>query len=123
MHLYTHCIDINADGVYSRDKSTSSIKVDHMSLDPESNTKSASVNLRIDCISRNLIDHAAKLSGQSRSCFMIDAAKQKAEAILLEKTDFSLDEEKWKQFNEALDHCPESNAKLDKILAKTPLWK
>ncbi len=99
------------------------VKVTLMTSDISDTRKDNVLNLRIDSVAKEMIDYAADISGQSRSSFMISAAKQKAEEILLSQTQFALDEESWKRFNAALDGDLQPNVKLDNFFAKTPEWQ
>lgn len=84
--------------------------------------KNTSINLRIDTGSRALIDSAAELAGQSRSSFMIEAAKKQAEEILLDQKHFLFDEKQWQKFHEELNRSPSSNSNLTKLLGRKPAW-
>ena len=65
--------------------------------------RDAAINLRARPEQRDLIDRAAKLLGKNRSDFMLEAAFDKAQSVLLDQVFFSLDAEKFRQFNKLLD--------------------
>lgn len=81
------------------------------------------INLRISSEDLSLIDSAAKLRGQTRTSFMLEASKQSAEEILLNQTYFFLNGDQWQAFNELLDKPPAPNAKLKKLLQKKSPWE
>lgn len=83
--------------------------------------RDAAINLRALPEQRDLIDRAAHLLGKNRSDFMLEAACDKAQAVLLEQVYFSLDADRLRQFIELLDAPPASNPGLERLMAvKTP---
>ncbi len=60
--------------------------------------RDAAINLRAFPAQRDLIDHAANLLGKNRSDFMLEAACDKAQSVVLDQVFFSLDTDKFKQF-------------------------
>lgn len=84
--------------------------------------RAASINLRALPEQRDLIDHAAHMLGKNRSDFMLEAACERAQSVLLDQVHFSLDAEKFQQFNDLLDSPPESNEGLKRLLALEPVW-
>ena len=64
------------------------------------------VNLRVRKDIRDLIDHAAKMQGRSRSDFMIDAARRAAEEALLDRTLVQIDRQTYERFLAVLDQPP-----------------
>ncbi|MDU8350513.1 DUF1778 domain-containing protein [Pseudomonas syringae pv. actinidiae] len=48
------------------------------------NSAKAAINMRVTVAKRDLIDIAAKIKGQDRTTFIIDAASNKAEKVLLD---------------------------------------
>ena len=81
------------------------------------------INLRARSDQRDLIDRAASSLGRNRSDFMLEAACEKAQAIVLERTFFSLDDAAFTRFNTLLDAPIEANPALDRLLARRPLWE
>jgi uncharacterized protein (DUF1778 family) len=72
---------------------------------------------------RDLIDRAAKLSGKSRSAFVLEAACDKAQSVLLDQAFFSLDDARFREFSALLDAPVQPNPGLERLLAvKTP-WR
>ena len=81
------------------------------------------INLRAPAAKRALIDHAAQVQGQSRTEFMLDAASEKAQQVLLDRTLFVLDAKRHRQFVEALDAPLKNTKALAKLLARKALWE
>jgi uncharacterized protein (DUF1778 family) len=83
--------------------------------------RAASINLRALPEQRDLIDHAANLVGKNRSDFMLEAACEHAQNVILDQVHFTLDEDKFRQFVDLLDAPPNNNPGLDRLFAlKTP---
>ena len=84
--------------------------------------RDAAINLRALPEQRDLIDQAASLLGKSRSDFMLEAACDLAQAVVLDQVFFSLDAEKFKQFTEMLDAPPGPTTGLERLLAVKAPW-
>ena len=84
--------------------------------------RDAAINLRALPEQRDLIDQAAQLLGKNRSDFMLEAACEKAQAIVLDRTLFALDETAFARFNALLDAPIEASPALDRLLARRPQW-
>jgi uncharacterized protein (DUF1778 family) len=84
--------------------------------------RAAAINLRALPEQRNLIDHAATLLGKNRSDFMLEAACERAQLVLLDQVFFGLDTEKFQQFAALLDAPPIANAGLERLLAVKAPW-
>jgi uncharacterized protein (DUF1778 family) len=82
-----------------------------------------SINLRARTEQRDLIDRAADALGKNRSDFMLEASCEKAQAVVLDRTFFALDEAAFARFAAALDAPIEANAHVDRLLARRPLWE
>jgi uncharacterized protein (DUF1778 family) len=83
--------------------------------------RDAPINLRALPEQRDLIDYAASLLGKNRSDFMLEAACERAQAVVLDRTFFSLDAEKHTQFVQMLDAPQAPNAGLARLMeVKTP---
>lgn len=80
------------------------------------------IHLRAFPEQRNLIDHAARLVGKPRSDFMLEAACEKAQSVVLGQIFFSLDTDKFKQFTQLLDGPPSPNAGIERLLAVKAPW-
>lgn len=84
--------------------------------------RDAAINLRALPEQRDLIDYAATLLGKNRSDFMLEAACDKAQAVILDQVFFSLDTDKFRKFNAMLDAPPSHNPGLERLMAVTPPW-
>lgn len=84
--------------------------------------RDAAINLRALPDQRDLIDHAAKLLGKNRSDFMLEAACDKAQAVVLDQVFFNLDADRFRQFTEMLDAPPSHNPGLERLMAVTAPW-
>ena len=84
--------------------------------------RDAAINLRALPQQRDLIDRAARLLGKNRSDFMLEAACDKAQAVLLDQVYFTLDADKFQQFIELLDAPPEPNPGLERLFAVKAPW-
>jgi len=83
--------------------------------------RDAAINLRALSEQRDLIDRAASALGKNRSDFMLEAACDRAQAVLLDQVFFQLDAVKFDEFVAALDEPPQVNPGLERLLAvKTP---
>lgn len=83
--------------------------------------RNAAINLRALPKQRDLIDQAAQLLGKNRSDFMLEAACDKAQSVLLDQIYFQLDETNYRAFTALLDQAPASNPGLERLLAvKSP---
>lgn len=84
--------------------------------------RDAAINLRAFPEQRDLIDHAASLLGKNRSDFMLEAACERAQAVILDQAHFALDADRFRQFVELLDAPPEPNPGLERLFAQQPPW-
>ena len=84
--------------------------------------RDAAINLRALPEQRDLIDRAATLLGKNRSDFMLEAACQRAQAVVLDQVFFSLDSEKFEQFTALLDAPTGANPGLERLLAVKVPW-
>lgn len=81
------------------------------------------IHFRARSEQRNLIDRAASSLGKNRSDFMLEAACEKAQAIILDRIFFALDKTAFEQFTALLDAPIKANPALDRLLAQRPLWE
>ena len=84
--------------------------------------RDAAINLRARPEQRDLIDQAAELLGKSRSDFMLEAACDKAQSVLLDQIFFRLDADKLRQFTKLLEAPPAHNPGLKRLLAVKAPW-
>jgi uncharacterized protein (DUF1778 family) len=81
------------------------------------------INLRARSDQRDLIDRAASTLGRNRSDFMLEAACEKAQSVVLDRTFFTLDSEAFERFSALLDAPVQPNPALDRLLARRPMWE
>jgi uncharacterized protein (DUF1778 family) len=86
-------------------------------------TRREPLNLRIRPEERGLIDRAARLTGKTRTDFVLDAARHAAEDALLDRTRFAVSPEAHAQFLARLDAPPQPNGRLRRTLQATPPWE
>ncbi|MDA8383642.1 MAG: DUF1778 domain-containing protein [Betaproteobacteria bacterium] len=84
--------------------------------------RDAAINLRALPEQRDLIDHAASLLGKNRSDFMLEAACERAQAVVLDQIHFTLDADKFQQFLALLDAPPKPNPGLERLFALKAPW-
>jgi uncharacterized protein (DUF1778 family) len=85
--------------------------------------RAAAINLRALPAQRDLIDHAASVLGKNRSDFMLEAACERAQSVLLDQVFFGLDADKFQQFTALLDAPPSPNAGLERLMAVKAPWE
>ncbi len=84
--------------------------------------RAENINLRVTRNQKMLIDRAADALGRNRSDFMLDAACQEAESVLLDRRYFVLSEAAFKRFTDLLDKPPASNPRLERLLRTKAPW-
>lgn len=84
--------------------------------------RAAAINLRALPAQRDLIDHAASLLGKNRSDFMLEAACERAQNVVLDQVHFTLDADKFQQFLDLLDAPPLHNPGLERLFALQAPW-
>jgi uncharacterized protein (DUF1778 family) len=84
--------------------------------------RDAAINLRALPAQRDLIDQAAQLLGKNRSDFMLEAACDKAQSVLLDQVFFSLDADKYRQFVALLDAPVQANPGLERLMTVKAPW-
>jgi uncharacterized protein (DUF1778 family) len=84
--------------------------------------RDAAINIRARPEQRDLIDQAAELLGRNRSDFMLEAACDRAQAVLLDQVFFKLDAARFRQFVKMLDAPATPNVGLKRLMAIEPPW-
>lgn len=84
--------------------------------------RDAAINLRALPEQRELIDQAAKVLGKNRSDFMLEAACERAQSVMLDQLHFALDQSKFSDFVALLDAQPQHNTGLERLLAVQAPW-
>jgi uncharacterized protein (DUF1778 family) len=85
-------------------------------------TRATTINLRARIPQRALIDRAAQAQGKSRTDFMLQAACEKAQQVLLDQSSFQLDQRRFKKFLALVDKPPARNVALARLLASASPW-
>ncbi len=84
--------------------------------------KTTSLNMRVEPEQRELLTRASALLHQDRTTFVIDAACQRAQEVLLDQCLFQLDEKKMLAFEQALQAPVEKIPALRALLAEKAPW-
>ena len=84
--------------------------------------RDAAINLRAKPEQRDLIDQAAAILGKNRSDFMLEAACDRAQSVLLDQVYFRLDDGRFKDFIRLLDAPPAPNEGLERLMAVKAPW-
>jgi uncharacterized protein (DUF1778 family) len=85
--------------------------------------RAAAINLRALPEQRDLIDQAAQVLGKNRSDFMLEAACERAQSVLLDQVFFGVDAERFAQITALLDAPPGANAGLARLMAVEAPWE
>jgi uncharacterized protein (DUF1778 family) len=85
--------------------------------------RETTINLRAPAAQRALIDQAAQVQGKTRTDFMLEAAYEKAQQVLLDRTVFALDAKSFQRFAKLLDAPVKSSKALSRLLAKRAPWE
>ncbi len=85
-------------------------------------TKRETLNLRIKPEVRGLIDRAARLAGKNRTDFVLDAARQAAEAEVLDRVMMTVGPKAYAEFVARLDTPPKPNERLRRSLQTAAPW-
>lgn len=85
--------------------------------------KTTPINMRVEPEQQQLLNRAAALTHKDRTTFIMEAACERAEEVLLDQRLFQLDEEKFEEFQAALDAPVEDIPALRELLASTPPWE
>ncbi len=84
--------------------------------------RNAAISLRARPAQQDLNDRATQLLGKSRSDFILGAACDKAQEVLLDRVLFKIDAAKFHQFVKLLDAPPARNPGLERLMAVEPPW-
>ena len=85
--------------------------------------KRQTLNLRVRPADRSLIDRAARLTGKTRTDFILDATRRAAEEALMDQTHFVVSEEVYAEFLARLDAPPAPNDRLIKTMNTPAPWE
>jgi uncharacterized protein (DUF1778 family) len=82
-----------------------------------------SLNIRIRSDVRGLIDHAAAMTGKTRTDFVLEAAQRAAENAILDRTVLTASPRAYREFLEFLDVPPAPNERLRKTMRTPAPWE
>ena len=85
--------------------------------------RDTAIHLRARAEQRDLIDQAAGLVGKTRSDFMLEAACDKAQNVLLDQTFFQLDAKRFARFEAMINAPPADNPALTRLLNTVSPWE
>ena len=85
-------------------------------------SKRETLNLRIKPEVRGLIDRAARLAGKNRTDFVLDAARQAAEAEVLDRVIMTVGSNAYVEVVARLDAPPQPNERLRRSLQTAAPW-
>jgi len=85
-------------------------------------SKRETLNIRIKSEERGLIDRAAQTRGQTRTEFILGAARAAAEEALLDQVIISTSPEAYAKFLARLDMPPNPNERLRNTMQTPPPW-
>ena len=84
---------------------------------------SVPINMKASPELRDLIDRAANLQHRNRTEFVLDAARQRAEEVILEEQIISLSSDQYERFITLLDSPPAENPRLKQLLGHKAPWE
>ena len=85
--------------------------------------KRDTLNLRVKPTDRTLIDRAARVTGKTRTDFILDATRRAAEEALMDQTLFVVSPEAYAEFLARLDAPPARNDRLQRMLNTPAPWE
>ena len=96
-----------------------------MAADPAAGRerRDVTINVRASAHVRDLIDRAATATGKTRSDFMLESARARAEGVLLDRALFALDDRRFARFVQLLDRPPTPTERLGRLLAEKAPWE
>ena len=83
----------------------------------------AQISMRAPVAQRDLIDRAAQATHKTRTEFMLEAATAAAQEALMNRNEFTLDENEYRDFIEKLSAPVAENEALVRLLETTPPWE
>lgn len=91
-------------------------------MQPDTNSKTARLDLRMSPMAKSLLEQAAAARHKSVSEFVLEHGLAAAEETLLDRRVFVLNEAQWAEFNRMLDAPPMDNPRLRALLSQKPVW-
>ncbi len=90
---------------------------------PPRGGSSRPMSLRISQSDRRLLDQAAAVLSESRTEFILAAARDRAKDVLMDRKHIVLGREAWREFVAALDGpAPEPSPELRRLMTEGRLW-
>jgi uncharacterized protein (DUF1778 family) len=80
------------------------------------------ITVRVNVSQRRLIDQAARVSGENRSDFILEAACEKAKQVI-DHTDLTLETTQFKHFLARIDAPLEQDSVLRTLLLRQAPWE
>lgn len=84
--------------------------------------RDAIIHIRAPKKTKELIEAAAVNVGKSLSEFTLESARRQAMDVLLDQRLFSLEDDRYAAFVQALDNPPLAGPKLKALMKRRPLW-
>ena len=94
-----------------------------MALTQKPAAKTTTLNIRTSQHDLDIIDRAATIQGKSRTEFVLEASRQEAKDVLLNRTFFALDEASYDAFVALLDTPTPSTGALRDLLHSPAPWE
>jgi uncharacterized protein (DUF1778 family) len=87
-----------------------------------SESRSERVDLRMTPSAKRTLQQAASVANKTLTEFLLDSSLHAAADTLADRRVFAIDEQRWAEFQAALDAPPADNPKLGALLARKPAW-
>jgi uncharacterized protein (DUF1778 family) len=87
------------------------------------NAKSMQLNMRVQPAQRDVIARAAKIRHKSMTDFVIDAATEAAEDVLLNQRAFMVEDDQFEALVRAMDSPVSENPALQRTLSTPAPWE
>ena len=85
--------------------------------------RNTTLNIRTTDANKYLLQQAAEMLGTTVSGFLLNTATEKAHELIQNQKYFTLDDEHWNKFYQALDREPSKNSKLAELLKSNSVFK
>jgi uncharacterized protein (DUF1778 family) len=86
-------------------------------------TRETTISLRASASQRALIDQAAQVQGKTRTDFMLEAAYEKAQQVLLDRTVFALDAKSFERFVKLFGCSGQIQQGVEPIVEQAQSWE
>jgi uncharacterized protein (DUF1778 family) len=90
---------------------------------PKRRSRTSNINIRVEPQQRELIKRAAAAKRTTQTEFILEAACREAETVLLDRRYFTLDDEAFRRFTDALDAPPADNPRLRELMRTKAPWE